>query len=239
MNVFVSVPVIDKPELNFIHSLYQTIMTCKNHHVRLYFVNNDSLISRVRNCSLSVFYNDFPEFDYFISLDSDLEILNCHKSNNLITKLIEHNLDFVGGLYSIKKQGSLRCSSIPVDSKPPKFNTGLIEMKWLSTGCWCLKRQAIERMIESYPELTYDGDDAMVGKKVYGLYIPMIYDIKKDDFPGINVKLPNRKYLSEDWSFAQRWKQIGGKIWGDTSLILNHIGKYSYNLFDVERVERK
>jgi hypothetical protein len=63
----------------------------------------------------------------------------------------------------------------------------------------------------------------------------MLYDLKEGDFP--NVKLPFRKYISEDWSCCERWKAIGGKIYADTSLALRHIGSYNYNLWELDVVK--
>jgi len=233
-NIFLSVPILGKPELKMIYSTYKSILSCPQHHVRLYFNENDSLISRVRNTHISTFLHDFPECDYFMSLDSDLEIVNSYPSDNIFTRLIEHDIDFVGGLYAIKKPGPVQCASISIDSQVPQFGTGLKEMRWMSTGCWCLKRCVVEKMVEAYPELEYDGDDNMQGKKVYGFYNPMIYDLQEGDFP--SVKLPFKKYLSEDWSFCERWKKIGGKMYADTSIALRHVGKCDYSLYDVKIV---
>jgi len=238
-NIFVSIPILGKPELKMIYSLYQAILSCRDHKVRVYFNENDSLISRVRNVHVSVFANEYKDCEYFMSLDSDLEIINVYSTNNIFSKLVSHNIDFVGGLYAVKKQGVKKCSSITFDGSTPQFDTGLVEMGWLSTGCWCLKRSVIERMIAEYPELTYDGDDNVSGKKIHGLYIPKIHEVKKGDFPNANdLQLPFKKYLSEDWSFSQRWKQMGGKIYADTSIVLNHIGKFSYSLWDVKVVKK-
>lgn len=237
-NIFLSVPIMNCPELKMIYSMYRAILSCKDNKVRLYFNENDSLISRVRNVHLSAFLYDYPECDYFMSLDSDIEMLNVYDSNNIFSKLVSHNLDFVGGLYAIKRPGPLACSSIAASGNIPAFDSGLEEMKWMSTGCWCLKRSAIEKMVEAYPELMYDGDDNATGKKICGLYIPMLYDLQKGDFPEQqNVKLPFKKYLSEDWSFCQRWKAIGGKLYADTSIVLKHIGKIDYALYNVELVK--
>lgn len=233
--IFLSVPILGKPCLKMIYSMYQTILSCPEHKVRVYFNENDSLISRVRNVHMSVFYNDFPECDYFMSLDSDLEIVNAYPNNNLFSRLIAADKDFVGGLYAIKKPGVRRCSSITLDGSTPQFDTGLQEMRWISSGCWCVKRSVVEKMVKAYPELTYDGDDNATGKKIYGLYIPMLYDLKEGDFS--NVKLPFRKYLSEDWSFAERWKNLGGQIYADTGIVLKHIGVHDYTLWDVEVVK--
>ena len=35
-------------------------------------------------------------------------------------------------------------------------------------------------------------------------------------------------YLSEDYSFCLRWRQIGGEIWIDTASKLTHSGPYDF-----------
>lgn len=241
-NIFLSVPIHDRPELSMIFSMYQSILSCREHKVRLYYNQNDSLISRVRNVHASAFLNEFPECDYFMSIDSDILIKNCYTTNNIFTKLISHDVDFCGGLYAVKKQGERRCSSITIDSKEAEFNTGLKEMRWLSSGCWCLKRCVFEKMANAYPELLYDGDDNVAGKKIYGFYIPYIYKVTEKDLPPnekTQLKLPIYKYLSEDWACIQRWRDIGGKVYADTSLCLDHIGRYEYSLYPVEIVQQQ
>jgi hypothetical protein len=230
--IFLSVPVLDRPELKMLYSAYQAMLSCREHQVRIYFNENDSLISRVRNVHLSVFLNEYTDCDYFISIDSDLEILNAYSTNNIFTKLISHDKDFVGGLYALKQDNCKPlCSSIPMSPEIKRdniqFDSGLIEMRWLSSGCWCIKRSAIERMVKSYPELAYVGDDNVAGKPIYGLCIPAIFDIQNGD-------QKFKKYLSEDWAFCERWRDIGGKIYADTSIALKHIGKTSYSLWNFE-----
>jgi hypothetical protein len=220
--IFLSMPVADKPELKTINSLFSAILSSK-HQVIIHSTENDSLISRIRNSHVSSFLDEYKQFDYFFSLDSDLEIVNCCLQNNIFDKLIAHDKDFVGGLYALKSQSEVKSSSFTMEGKNkiPK-NIGLVRMKWLSTGCWCLKRQAIEKMANAYPELIYDGDGIMAQKKVYGLYIPFIKTLENG----------SKKYLSEDWAFADRWHSIGGEIYADTSIVLKHIGKYSYELWN-------
>jgi hypothetical protein len=35
-------------------------------------------------------------------------------------------------------------------------------------------------------------------------------------------------YLSEDYSFCERWRKIGGEIWVDTRSKLSHCGAYEF-----------
>jgi len=235
--IFLSVPVLDKPELKMLYSTYQAMLSCGEHQVRIYFNENDSLISRVRNVHISAFLDDFQECDYFFSIDSDLEVVNAFNTNNLFSKLIAADKDFVGGLYPLKQNGPRPlCSSIPeannVNRENIPFNSGLLQMRWLSSGCWCIKRSAVEKMVKAYPELTYVGDDNVAGKPIYGLFIPDLFEV---DSSGRKFK----KYLSEDWAFCERWRQIGGEIWADTSIVLKHIGKIAHTLWNVEVVKRE
>jgi hypothetical protein len=238
-NVFISVPILDRPEFKMMHSLYQYVLTSGKHQCRIYVNENDSLISRVRNVHLSVFLNEFPECDYFCSIDSDIEIVNCFSSNNIFNKLIEADKDFIGGLYALKQHENIPlCSSVPaspdINRSSIKFNSGIIEMLWLSSGCWMIKRSALEKMVAAYPELTYTGDDNMAGKTLHGLCIPAIFEMK-DPATGKVFK----KYLSEDWAMTARWKAIGGKVYADTSIVLKHIGKIPYSLWNVEVVAKR
>jgi hypothetical protein len=229
-NIFVSVPILGRPELRMMQSLYAAAMTSGQHNVRFYFNENDSLISRARNVHLSTFLYDYPECEYFMSIDSDLEIVNAFETNNIFNMLVSHDKEFVGGLYAIKNPGAVRCSSVPFDRFDPlTFDSGLVKMRWLSTGCWCIHRSVVEKMVEAYPDLTYVGDDNMSGKTVHGLYIPMIHEMPNDEGEGTF-----KKYLSEDWSFCARWAAIGGEIFADTGIVLNHIGSYDYSLYKVK-----
>ena len=113
--VFVSLPVLGRPNLRMIQSLYAAANSCKEHEIVIHSSENDSMISRVRNVHISKFINDYRDCDYFVLIDSDLEIMNRFSTNNIFTKLISHDLDFVGGLYSLKRPGSPICSSVPMD----------------------------------------------------------------------------------------------------------------------------
>lgn len=235
-NVFLSIPILEKPEFKMIYSTWSAILSCPEHRVRIFANENDSLISRVRNVHISLFLHEYPECDYFISIDSDLEIVNAFNTNNIISKLIAHDKDFVGGLYALKQwEKKPICSSIPadpsIDRSNIQFDSGLIPMKWLSSGCWCIKRSALQKMVDAYPELDYVGDDNVVGKPIHGLCIPAIFEI-----PDGNGKT-FKKYLSEDWALCERWKNIGGEIYADTSIVLNHLGKMPYTLWNVKVVK--
>ena len=235
--IFLSIPVMDRPEMRMMTSMYNALFTSifanKKHKIIPYFNEGDSLISRARNEHISAFINEFKQCDYFMSIDSDIEIMNVFADNNIFDRLVAHDLDFVGGLYSLKRaEGPVESSSVMLDGKrTADFDSGLVEMKFLSSGCWCLKRSAIEKMILAYSDLWYDGEGVSAGKKNIGLYIPFIADLETTGFDGSKIKY--KKYLSEDWAFCSRWLNIGGKIFADTGIALKHYGKYPYTLWNL------
>ena len=63
-NIFLSIPILDKPEYRMIHSVYQAILSCREHRVRIFVNENDSLISRVRNVHMSLFYHEYKRILY-------------------------------------------------------------------------------------------------------------------------------------------------------------------------------
>jgi hypothetical protein len=145
--------------------------------------------------------------------------------------MINNNKDFTGGLYSIKVPGSFTPASVPFDCKSElAFNIGLIKMKWLSSGCWFIKRNVIEKLYEHYKDLMSDGETKHEGKVICNICNPYI----------LKLESGFRKLLSEDWALCQRWLDIGGEIFADTTIILNHIGSYdNYLLFPLPEEPKK
>ena len=242
--IFLSIPILERPEFKMIFSAYQSILSCRGHEVRLYVNENDSLISRVRNVHMSIFLDEYKDYDYFCSIDSDIEVVNCFPTNNIFNKLIEADKDFVGALYALKQyEKPPLCASIPLDPKINRanipFNAGILEMLWLSSGCWMIKRAALEKMVKAYPELDYVGDDNVAGKPIHGLCVPAIFEVEAATGDPNAPTGKFKKYLSEDWSFCHRWKAMGGRIFADTSIVLRHIGKIPYTLWNVEVVAKK
>ena len=96
---------------------------------------------------------------------------------------------------------------------------GLIKLKDAGTGFMIIKRSVIEKMIESYPELYFNNDlhlDAEFSKWTY-LFFDCMHEPE------------TKRYLSEDYAFCRRWQQLGGEVWLDPIVKLDHIGHYTFN----------
>jgi hypothetical protein len=37
------------------------------------------------------------------------------------------------------------------------------------------------------------------------------------------------RYYSEDWTFCENWRDIGGQVWIDKRVLLKHVGTYVFD----------
>jgi hypothetical protein len=37
------------------------------------------------------------------------------------------------------------------------------------------------------------------------------------------------RYYSEDWTFCENWRDIGGQVWVDKRVLLRHTGTYTFD----------
>jgi len=224
--IFVCYPSLDgKPELDSMQTMIMHTMLSKLSTPLYYYAKGESLISRLRDIAFCDFLQ--TDCDYFLSIDSDLTILNDPTQNNVIDMLIQNDKWFNGGLYSVKKPMQFISASIPMDcTKELQFNSGLVEMKYLSSGFWFIKRKVIERMYEHYKNDYVDGEEKNIGKKIVLLCNPIV---KETTYEGKSF----RKLLSEDWTCCEKWLNMDekNKIYANTNILLSHTGKFDNLLF--------
>jgi len=44
------------------------------------------------------------------------------------------------------------------------------------------------------------------------------------------------RYYSEDWTFCENWRDLGGKVWVDKRILLKHTGTYVFDYSAQDRV---
>lgn len=179
---------------------------------------NESLIPRGRNNLVAkMLHNTAATHLMFIDVDLGFE-------PEAILRLLLANQDVVGGVYPMKRVPT----RYVINTVPnPQVMGDLVEVSTLGTGFMMVKRNVLEKMIQAHPELKYR-DNIGIGQQyepfMYGLFDTMI---DKDD-----------NYLSEDWTFCYLWRLMGGKIFADTGIKLDHTGyhKYEGDLTELKRV---
>lgn len=161
-----------------------------------------------------------------VMIDSDLS----WEAEGLI-RLIDHDEDFVAGAYPrremplnfiIRSDGN----TLQVDT-----GSGLAEVWGVPGGFIKMRRSMIEKMVARYGNELTCLDHAVPGGRCVRLFDPYWWT----DADG------NRRTLSEDYAFCQRWRDMGGKVMLDTRILMGHIGPYEFTgkLGDVLPKEEK
>jgi len=173
----------------------------------------DSLVSRSRNTITANFLD--TDATHLLWLDSDLIFSPAH-----VKRLLAHSVELVGGFYPKKSQGPLEwvCNALDGEFRPPRPD-GLQEIKFAGTGFLLIARTVFEQMIAGFgSQIGYRADTT--GRQEYDFWTVGVHEYPDGA----------RRYLSEDWFFCQRWRDLGGTVWGDTRVICKHIGHAIYPL---------
>jgi hypothetical protein len=181
---------------------------------------NESLIPRGRNNLMAkMLFNKDATHLFFIDVDLRFD-------PEAILRLICHNQDLVGAVYPMKRIPiKYVINTVPDPIHVPERK--LVEVSTLGTGFMCVKRGVLDKMIEAHPELKYN-DNVGIGKQyeplMYGLFDTMIDE--------------HKNYLSEDWTFCYLWRKMGGRVFADYSIRLDHTGYHTYegNPEELEKV---
>jgi hypothetical protein len=161
-----------------------------------------------------------------------------------IIKLLHRDKDIVTGAYPKKSINWPAVHGVATDQKPTdpfelaKFQAsyvlnikrehsdtkeiplvkGLIPVLDAGTGFMMIKREVIDKMTKEYSETRYNNDlntDPSLQPYFYALFDTMI-------------EPESKRYLSEDYTFCRRWQKMGGEIWMDPSINLDHYGSYAF-----------
>tara|TARA_Y100000593_G_scaffold95031_1_gene198548 strand:+ start:2104 stop:2856 length:753 start_codon:yes stop_codon:yes gene_type:complete len=192
----------------------------------LFFINNDSLISRARNnCAARFMCEDYSHM-IFIDADTEFEAMD-------VLKFLHSDKDVLVG-------------PVPQKVLPIKYNTTVIkdesgniithddkfvEVEYGGTAFMMIKREVFQKMFKSYPELKYEPyDDGghIVPVEKYDLFRKNSYALFDTSIMGRSKSDQLPRYLAEDYMFCRRWREIGGKILLDPAVKLNHKGSYTF-----------
>jgi hypothetical protein len=84
----------------------------------------------------------------------------------------------------------------------------------------CIKRSVFDLMIKEYPNLQYVPDSLNNWKPERAALCYRFFDVLFDE--------TNRRYLSEDYAFCRRWRDIGGQVHVCVQTKLSHTGEYTF-----------
>ena len=173
-------------------------------------MTNESLISRARNTLTAKFLHT-KESTHLMFIDADIGWEPWH-----LLVMLNHDKDVVGGLYPMKSLPVKWCvNGIPgAEQNDP---SGLIEVTKTGTGFLLMKRHVFEKL-NAHPAVK-----------------PFINDIGLDPVLNPYMKtyfdtaVRENRYYSEDWTFCENWRDIGGQVFVDKRVLLKHTGTYVFD----------
>jgi glycosyltransferase involved in cell wall biosynthesis len=208
---------------------------------KLFFIFNESLITRARNYLADEFLRS--GYDYLIFIDSDIQfeaqdvlVMSHYLTNN-------ENMDIVCGAYP-KKAISWEKIKLAVDKGFADKNPGQleefvgdyvfnpadginqfridepVEVKEGGTGFMMIKREAFLKFDEMFPEQKYKPDHVRTKNFDGSREIMAYFDTVIDPV--------SKRYLSEDYMFCQWLRKAGGNIWLLPWMKLKHAGSYIF-----------
>jgi hypothetical protein len=178
-------------------------------------MTNESLISRARNTLTAKFLHN-KESTHLMFIDADIGWEPWH-----LLVMLNRDVDVIGGLYPMK--------SLPVKWCVNGFEgaeegpDGLQEVSKTGTGFMLIKRHVFEKL-DAHPATRPFAND--IGLPVeLNPYMKTYFD----------TAVRENRYYSEDWTFCENWRDLGGKVWVDKRVLLKHTGTY---VFDYQTQEQ-
>jgi hypothetical protein len=173
-------------------------------------MTNESLISRARN-TLSAKFLATKESTHLMFIDADIGWEPWH-----LLALLNHDKDVIGGLYPMKTIPVKWCvNGIP--GAPDNDPNGLLEVTKTGTGFMLIKRHVLEK-IASHPAVKPFKNDIGLDPGL-DQYMKTYFD----------TAVRENRYYSEDWTFCENWRDLGGQIWVDKRVLLRHTGTYVFD----------
>ena len=201
---------------------------------------NESLVSRAR-CHMVAYFMANPKATHMMFIDADINFDPID-----ILHMLQHDKDIIVGAYP-KKELDWRSISKKFQSgithedelkdaganyalnfewntnednnRTLKIENGLVKLKDAATGFMLIKRSVFERLIEAYPDLYFNNDLNL--DKEFEKWTYLFFDCMHEP--------ETKRYLSEDYAFCRRWQAIGGEVWLDPLVKLDHVGHYTFN----------
>jgi len=198
----------------------------KNIIINYEFIYNESLIPRARNNLVNTFMKS--DHTHLIFIDADIEF-----EPEDIIKLIESDKHVIGGLYpkknvnwpnisnfinnnktieytpQILKSVGKELVTILINDNDLNTDADIIETRYTGTGILLIKREVFELMKKAYVNDIYECENEKY-------------------FRYFDTESKYGVYLSEDYWFCDRWRNISGKVYLMPKFRCKHWEIYSF-----------
>lgn len=184
----------------------------------------DGLIDRARSMEASDYLRK-SDADVFMFLDDDISY-DPIEVVDFLKRMYKDNLDIAGATYIVKTDKNPFITAKPFPGQVIRFADGspMVEVRTLGTGFMAMRKWVLSTMAQTLP---------LCHPKTLSFY-PFF-----QPYPAKLEEDGDWLYLSEDWAFCNRARDLGFKIWLDPSVRLKHTGSYTYELDDLSRPEKQ
>ena len=150
-----------------------------------------------------------PDSTHLMFVDADIGWEPWH-----LLVMLNRDVDVIGGLYPMK--------SLPIKWCVNGFDgaeegaDGLQEVSKTGTGFFLVKRHVFDKL-NAHPATKPFIND--IGLPVeLNPYMKTYFD----------TAVRENRYYSEDWTFCENWRDLGGRVWVDKRVLLRHTGTYTF-----------
>ena len=209
--------------------------------LQIYYLFNESLITRARNYCVDEFMRSGATHLMFI--DSDIGFNPQDVIAMLALQTDESAYDVIGGPYPKKciswEKIKLAVDKGVADEDPnqlekfvgdyvfnPKSNQKEIpigepvEVREIGTGFMMIRRKTFEDYAKAYPHLSYKPDHVRTAHFDGSREIHAYFDCIIDPV--------SKRYLSEDYNFCYHVEKMGSRVWFCPWMQLQHVGSYVF-----------
>jgi hypothetical protein len=172
-------------------------------------MTNESLISRARNTLTAKFLHN-KESTHLMFIDADIGWEPWH-----LLVMLNRDVDVIGGLYPMKSLPVKWCVNGFEGAK--EGPDGLQEVSKTGTGFMLIKRHVFEKL------------DAHPATKPFMNDIGLPVELNPYMKTYFDTAVRENRYYSEDWTFCENWRDLGGQVWVDKRVLLKHTGTYVFD----------
>jgi hypothetical protein len=130
--------------------------------------------------------------------------------------MLDAQKDVIGGLYPMKSLPVKWCvNGLPGFVEKPE--DPLIEVTKTGTGFMLIKREVFEKL-DQHPAVRPFNNDIGLPPEL-NPYMKTYFD----------TAVRENRYYSEDWTFCENWRDLGGQVFVDKRVLLRHTGTYVFD----------
>lgn len=203
----------------YTYSLLETCAYLQAHGIpsMVAFQPGDSLVPRARNVLVAKFMHS--DCTHMLFVDGDQRW-----PPDAIARMLAASSEF--------SDLEVVCASVPKKRLPIEFvanlrgaagepvtlheQSGFIELHDAGTGLMLVRRDAIQKLMDAYPQRKCNFRDE---RDELSEFEYLLFDCFIDR---------NGIYLSEDYGFSRLWQSIGGRVWLDPDIEVTHYGAHGF-----------